>query len=334
MRVVHRPLPPALTALLLATLLFRGPVCAQGSPAGPPTLVRICPAPGPNCDWTSISSGLSHIGPGSTVVVAAGIYREGSVLRANKVILRAKPGAHIENTAAEGKAALVVKGDDTVIEGLECSGIAVPSRNGACIRLEGHNLTLKKVYFHDSEEGVLTAPETGTITVEDSKFERLGVGGLAHALYIGEGDRLIIRRSQILSSRGEGHEVKSRAAVTLIEDSVIASLDGLDSRLVDVPNGGELTIRRTLLEKGPMSSNDELIGFGLEGVKYPVNRVRIEECMAIVDRPDAHLFAGPVKPAFARLRVIGGEKIDAAGVTWFASRRATGLAPYPFLPAR
>ena len=80
---------------------------------------------------------------------------------------------------------------------------------------------------------------------------------------------MVIRRSEILSSKGQGHEVKSGGYVTLIEDSVIASMDGVDSRLIDVTQGGRLTIRRSVLEEGRASANSDMIGYALEGFRFP-----------------------------------------------------------------
>ena len=62
---------------------------------------------------------------------------------------------------------------------------------------------------------------------------------------------LVLRRSRVVESVGEGHEVKSRAARTIIENNVIASLTGVDSRQIDLPNGGDIVIRGNVLEKGP-----------------------------------------------------------------------------------
>jgi hypothetical protein len=149
---------------------------------------------------------------------------------------------------------LVIKGNDTTVTGLDCSEIGVPGGNGACIRLEGRNLNLDRVHFHDSEQGILGGGDGGQILITDSLFERLGAGGSAHGIYVAA-DRVLIRNSRILASQGEGHEVKTRARETVIESSVIASLGGVDSRLIDISNGGILKVTGSVLQKGPISSN-------------------------------------------------------------------------------
>ncbi len=264
---------------------------------------------------------------GDILVLAPGEYREAAVLRNSGVTIRAEAGAHMIGVAAEGKAALVIKGDDTVIEGLECSEISVPDRNGACIRLEGRNLTLRNVYFHDSEQGILGGG--GRILIEESRFERLGKNGRAHGLYVW-GDEVILRRTWVLSSKSQGHEVKSRAKRTVIEESVIASLDGEDSRLLDISNGGEVVIRNSVLEQGPKSANNEMIGLGYEGLRYEDNDVLIENNIILVDRPRSKIVGGP-QPAVVHNNVIVGGK-QRPGNSWYRDRSEAGLAAYPFLP--
>jgi len=76
------------------------------------------------------------------------------------------------------------------------SGARVPGRNGACTRLEGIGLTLRRVYFHDNEEGLLTNGRNGDILIEYSEFDRNGDGlGYAHNVYITGERRLIFRYS-------------------------------------------------------------------------------------------------------------------------------------------
>jgi len=69
--------------------------------------------------------------------------------------------AQFSGVAAEGKALQVIKGNDTTVTGLDCSEIGVASGNGACIPLEGRNLTLDRVQFHDSEQDILGGGDGG-----------------------------------------------------------------------------------------------------------------------------------------------------------------------------
>jgi hypothetical protein len=235
------------------------------------------------CNTGSLQSALSAIAPGGVVVLHPGDYRQAAHIRQNGTRLRALPGAALVGVAAGRKAALVVTANDVVIEGLACSGISVRDRNGACIRLEGMNLTLRRVHFYDSESGLLASRNTGSILIEDSRFENLGKAGRAHGIYVNSGE-LIIRRSVFIASKDEGHEIKSRAARTVIEDCVVASLDGRDSFLIDVPNGGEAIIRRNLLQEGPASVNYHAVAFATEGDKYENSRITIKDNVILMER--------------------------------------------------
>jgi hypothetical protein len=280
---------------------------------------------------------LERLQPGQTVTLKPGVYTEAAVVSASNVVIKAH-GVRLENAAIEGKAALVIKGDNVTIEGLECSGIGVAGGNGACVRLEAKDLTLRNVWFRDSQSGLLSwNRDSGTVLIEDSRFERLGSGGQAHGVYIGRGTtHLIIRNSRFLSGTGEGHEIKSRAAKNTIERNVIASLDGVDSRLIDLPEGGENVIRRNVLAKGPASSNQDLIGIGLEGQRslHSLNSTLIEENIIILERSGSNVLLHERHVPAARIernKVIGGKPLGGNN-TWFPDRAAAGLANYPILP--
>jgi hypothetical protein len=260
-------------------------------------------------------------------------------LRANDVTIQAEKGAHVRGASTQGKAALVIRGNNTTIIGLECSQVKVPDGNGACIRMEGENLTLRNVHFHGNQMGILSGPKSGRVVIEDSVIENNGIAGgaLGHNLYI-NGDALEVRRSRILSARNEGHEIKSRAAKTLIEDCVIASLDAVDSRLIDTPNGGEVILRNNLLEEGPASSNMDIIGFGLERknpkakFNHDINTIVIENNTVLVDRRRGALFlrqADATSITITGNTVIGGEPLDDPGNKWFRTRAEAGFPPYP-----
>jgi hypothetical protein len=289
-------------------------------------------------------------------VLAPGIYEEGATITTPGLILQGEAGAHLRGHAVEDKAALVVRADGVVIEGIECSGIAVRDNNGACIRIEGDDLTVRNVHFHDNQEGILSGPGGGVLLVENSLFERNGFGGLAHALYIGpEIATFIFRDNRVLATTGAGHGVKSRAQRTIVENNVIAGLDGNDSRAIDVPDGGEVVIRGNVLEKGPNSENGQMIGLALEGRLHDVNEALIEGNLILFDTlpqgliQDLARTVGLLPPkgvvmasrSPGRVTLQGNTIVGARGIgadvierdnRIYTSRRAAGLPPYPALP--
>jgi hypothetical protein len=342
-----------------------GPDPLEGSPgAGEIDLVgirqtlRVCPAgqSRPECGYGGLEDALAAARPGDQVVLAPGVYEEGSVIGTPGLVLRGEPGAHLRGHAIEGKAALVVKADGVVIEGIECSGIAVPDGNGACIRIEGDDLTVRNVHFHDNQEGILSGPGGGMLVVETSLFERNGFGDLAHGVYVGPMvETFIFRDNRVLATTGAGHGVKSRAQRTIIENNVIAGLDGQDSRAIDVPNGGAVVIRGNVLEKGPNSANAEMIGLALEGDLHDTNETLIENNLLVFDTvpqgliPDLAQAVGllPAKGTVVRsespgrtilrgntivgARAIGDDVIEQDNRI-YRSRRDVGLPPYPAIP--
>jgi hypothetical protein len=63
-------------------------------------------------------------------------------------------------------------GDDVVVENVEISGARSPWENGAGIRHIGSGLTLRHVFLHDNENGVLTSnryPDTNEILLPGHK---------------------------------------------------------------------------------------------------------------------------------------------------------------------
>ena len=234
--------------------------------------------------YPSLQDALAAALPGDQAVLAPGVYEEGAVITTPRLVLRGEPGAHLRGHAVEGKAALVVKAAGVVIEGIECSGIAVRDNNGACVRIEGDDLTVRNVHLHDNQQGILSGPGGGVLLVEGSLLERNGFGGQAHGVYIGRRyANLHFRNNRVLATTGAGHGVKSRAQSTIIENNVIAGLDGHDSRAIDLPNGGDVVIRGNVLEKGPNSANAQMIGLALEGDLHEVNQTLIEGNLVIFD---------------------------------------------------
>jgi len=76
-----------------------------------------------------------------------------------------------------GKGIWVISGNDTVVENIEFSGAAVPDANGAGIRFEGVNLTVRNCYFHHNQNGILTNnQQVGELLVEYTEFGFNGDG--------------------------------------------------------------------------------------------------------------------------------------------------------------
>lgn len=277
------------------------------------------------------------VADGGIVRFGPGVFETAGILKRNGVLIHGTSQTVLQGTAADNKAAIVVQADDVTIENIACRKITVPDGNGSCVRHEGGDLTLRKVHFHDNESGLLAWDRAGTILIEDSRFERNGKRGQAHAIYV-NGGKLIVRRTFILSSKDQGHGIKSRAEETLIEKSVIASLLGDDSRLIDISDGGIVRIRENLLIEGPNSVNWQFIAFGVENAqRFATNQLSVVGNMVITDRPGGSEFilVGDTMPTpiVRGNMVVGNPKYDwPANNFFFESREELGLPSAPALP--
>ena len=175
-----------------------------------------------------------------------------------------------------GKGIWVLFGNNITVENIEFSGATVPDKNGAGIRLDGVGMTIRDCYFHDNENGILTASGGGNILIEYSEFAYNGFGdGQSHNLYVNNVDRLTFRYNYSHHAK-IGHNLKTRAAENIISyNRIMDEGTGNSSRLIDLSNGGKTTIIGNLLMQGPNAKNNNLIGYGLEGLTKPVNELYV-----------------------------------------------------------
>lgn len=286
--------------------------------------------------FPSLQAAANTLRDGDVFKISAGVYQQAMVIKANNVVIEGDGHVVLDGTAAGNKAAIVNKGDFNEVRNLECRNIRVKAGNGACVRHEGKHLKLTHVYFHDSQEGILTGNTPGLVEIEDSRFENLGYRGQAHGVYT-NGGQLRISNSLMLSAKSEGHEVKSRSEVTIIEDSTIASLSSRDSRLIDISNGGELVVARSVLQKGPNSSNQDAIGYGLEGMKHADNSITLTENIFLLERDSGsvllHHRSSPESITTEKNVIIAERDPGLVGMNlYFSSREQAGLKPFPALP--
>jgi|GEM_PF-969538 len=287
--------------------------------------------------YASLKEAAANLQDNETLVLGEGIYSEPLLIRANDVTIVGDGHAILEGVAHRGKAAIVARGDNVAIANLECRGVKVADRNGACVRFQGKNLTLSHVYFHDSEQGVLATRNSGVVQVLDSRFERLGAAGRAHGIYAG-GEKLYILRSGFIAMHEGSHAIKSRARETVIDSSLITSLSARTGRLLDLSNGGVLHLRNSVLAQGPNVDNSDIIGFGLEGDLHETAGVNISGNLILLERLGASRLmrsgTGAPTPVIRGNVIIGGQHLDAGeGNYIFASRQEAGLPPYPRVPA-
>lgn len=210
---------------------------------------------------------------GSIVEIEAAEYPDDvAVWKQSDIILRGIGGrAHLKSNGktVERKAIWVIKGDNVVIENIEFSGAKVPNRNGAGIRMEGTNLTLRNCHFHDNEMGLLTGKNPSSeIIIENSEFNNNTVEykrhkKLGHNIYIGEVAKFTLKGSYIHDAE-TGHNVKSRARENYILYNRITDENLGSSYLVDLPNGGNAFVIGNIFHQSSANDNYTLLSFAAE----------------------------------------------------------------------
>ena len=237
------------------------------------TAIRV----GPRYLYRTPSEAATIAKDGDTVEIQAGVYiGDVAIWVQNNLTLRGVGGrAHIQanGRSAEGKAIWVIKGDNTTVEGIEFSGARVRNRNGAGIRLEGTNLTVRNSWFHDNENAILTgANPKSEILIENcriysNRVDNANPKKYSHNIYIGRVRKFTLRNSYIYGAE-IGHNVKSRALVNYITYNRIMDEDiGSSSYLVDLANGGEAYVLGNLFHQNMRNDNYTLLSYGAEGVE-------------------------------------------------------------------
>jgi hypothetical protein len=219
---------------------------------------------------------------GDTIVLRSGEYRgDVAVLRQKKLTIRGlapRPVLIADGQHAEGKAILVVRDGDILIENIEFRGARVPDGNGAGIRFEKGRLRVRGCAFIDNENGLLTANfEDAELIIEDSLFAQAPPveGRLHHLLYVGQIASLKVSGSRFAQGH-EGHLLKSRARRTELAYNLI--YDGAGGRAsyeVDLPNGGDALLIGNIIGQSASTENSVLVAYGAEGRIWPKNRLRL-----------------------------------------------------------
>ncbi|MCC6460395.1 MAG: T9SS type A sorting domain-containing protein [Saprospiraceae bacterium] len=255
--------------LLFAFLNIASPLFAKQWNVGPS---RPYPTP------AAVSNLVNH---GDTILIDAALYANHPQVyfTKNNLLIRGiggrprlEAGAALAGNA-NGKAIFVISGSHCRVEHIEFANAAVPDHNGAGIRQEGCDLFVRDCFFTGNEMGILGgAYSPCTVTLEHNVFANNGSSanpGYQHNVYIGKIDTLIFRYNYSVNAIAEGHELKSRAKNNILLYNFIGNLSTIDSRTVDLPNGGAAILVGNILEQGPNSANSNIFGYGLEGLVNP-----------------------------------------------------------------
>ena len=289
-------------------VLFGLDACAAVWRVGPRELVR------------SVAQAAKLARDGDVVEIIAGEYPgDVAVWTQRQLTIRGiggRPKLLAQGRSAEGKAIWVIRGGQILVENVAFIGARVPHRNGAGIRLEGGQLTVRDCLFDNNEMGILTANfESIQLVVENSEFSH-GVNVLprfSHLLYAGQIGRLEVRGSYFHHGM-VGHLLKSRARFNLLEfNRLTDEAGGEASYEVEFPEGGIAILVGNLIGQSATTRNNRMIAYGAEGLRYPDNVLVLASNTLMDQLPLGGEFLGVWSPD--RVRVAAYNNLLLGGCT-------------------
>jgi hypothetical protein len=240
---------------------------------------------GSGFEYSTLSAAIAASQDGDVIQVQAGTYTNDFATITTNITIEGV-GGMVNLVANEpppnGKGMLTIgtgsSSPDVTLYNISVSGAEISDADGgnaAGIRYQAGNLTLNNCDFYDNQDGLLATPEvagTGTITINNTEFSDNGntnppSSGDEHNLYVGDIQQLTIDNSYFYDPI-VGHDIKSRAESTTIDNSRIDDPNGTGSYEIDLPNGGNAVIVNNVIEKGADAQNPNFIAFGEEGGLY------------------------------------------------------------------
>lgn len=227
-------------------------------------------------------------GQDATVVIAPGTYRECAIQQAGHITFRAAtPGSVVfDGTPCEGKAALVLRGAGSTVDGIVFRNLRVPDGNGAGIRIELGDLTVTNSMFLDSQEGILGATDQPTrIRIDRSTFSGLGqcdeAPDCAHSIYLANTGTVSVTNSRFERGTG-GHYVKLRSPmVSILNNSFDDTRGRKTNYMIDLPEGARGRIAGNVFVQGRGKENwSGMIVVAAEQRKYRSAGLVVEDNVA------------------------------------------------------
>ncbi|MDQ2805058.1 MAG: right-handed parallel beta-helix repeat-containing protein [Pseudomonadota bacterium] len=225
--------------------------------------------------FMTVAAAVAVARPGDTVQIQGGTYTNDFPVAINGLAIEGVDG-QVRLVATRqppnAKAYLDVVGGNTTLRNLDISGVTVPDQVGAGVRCEGGSLTLDHVHLHGNENGLFgtyTDP-SAHVTIHNSEIDHNGVqptvpGAVnSHNIYIAGAIGIFALSGSYVHDANVGHEVKSRAENTIIENNRIFDNQGTSSYSIDLPQGGDATIAGNVIEQSPNGQNPTIIAYGEE----------------------------------------------------------------------
>ncbi|CAH0218495.1 hypothetical protein SRABI118_02164 [Massilia sp. Bi118] len=242
-----------------------------------------------------------------------GVYASNITIRG----VNGRPKINANGKNAMGKGIWVVSGSNVTVDNVEMYGAKVADKNGAALRLEGVNFTLRNSFLHDNENGILSNSNTSSnIVIEYSEFGHNGYGdGYSHNLYINNVGSLTFRYNYSHDAN-IGHNLKSRARVNTIVYNRFSSgvagstAIGKPSYEIDLPNAGTSYVIGNVIQQPSVNGNPTLLAYGEEGASNPGKDLYVVNNTFLNDNSSSGTFvmvgSGVTTPVLLQNNIFGG----------------------------
>ncbi len=174
--------------------------------------------------------------------------------------------------------------DNPYIENITFDGAQVSDANGgngAGIRMQAYNLTVKNCIFKNCQNGILEGGSyTGSnVTIENSEFNNNGYNGInvsyigyEHHIYISaQTDTLLVRNCYFHDPRGEANSLKTRAQRSYILYNYIDEAAGIGSWELNLAQGGLIVVVGNVIIQGTSGANHGIVS--LDATTNPIEEL-------------------------------------------------------------
>jgi hypothetical protein len=285
--------------LLLLSLGASLIISANGARA---TVITYTVGSGGDYSTISAATGAETSGNSYVIIVTPGTYiNDFPVINQPTTIETATPGSQVVLSATQAlpnEKGIILNNSSLTVNGLTFQGAEIANSlggNGAGIRDQSTSATsliVENSTFLNNQEGILTGGSNHQETVQilNSQFINNGnstdPNGQEHALYVGDALSLLVNNS-LFCGTAVGHDVKSRAASTTVENSQIyvgtnngapVGCDvGSTSFGIDVPLGGQVNISADQIFQGDNNQNGAMVSYGEDGLIYANNSFMVSD---------------------------------------------------------
>jgi hypothetical protein len=262
---------------------------------------------GPTGQYATISAAVAaadadtNLADDYVISVAPGTYTNDSpqITRPMTIQAAAPGSAVILNAPAPlaNEKGIILTFANLTVDGLTLEGANIANSlggNAAGIRAEmgnqNYTLTVQNTTFIGNQTGMLTdASFPLNVVLINNVFMNNGnpnppePGGTTHGIYIGSNLQSLNAMGNEFCGTNVGHDIKSRAAVNMIENNTIynGAADpnqpscnvGSSSFALDLPNGGAALVVGNTMIKGTAAATPILFAYGEEGLLDPTNSI-------------------------------------------------------------